>query len=66
MAKDLVNKRAEARLAMLERLVDASEHLTAQERAELVEWERKHVTGDAKFGTSDWPGWPAVIARLQH
>ena len=51
---------------MLKRLVDASEHLTAQERAELVEWERKRVTGDAKFGTSDWPGWPAVIARLQH
>jgi hypothetical protein len=56
----------DAQLANYERIIKAATSLSEQEKAELKEWERKHVTGDGKFASSDWPGWNAVIARTSH
>ena len=49
-----------------ERIATLLPKLTEAERKDLQDWERKHVTGDGKFSSSDWPEWPAVIKRLQN
>ncbi|MCZ8254465.1 MAG: hypothetical protein O9327_02135 [Polaromonas sp.] len=53
-------------LLTAERMVALSSRMTQEEKDELLAWEREHVTGDGKFGTTDWPGWKAVVARLTH
>jgi len=49
-----------------ERLAVLNENLTADERAELIAWEKANVKGDGVTATTDWPGWQAVIARVSH
>jgi hypothetical protein len=36
------------------------------EKEALAEWEKAHVTGSGDYGTSDWPGWDAIISRIPH
>ena len=38
-------------------------HMTPAERAELEAWERDNLDGHS-VGSSDWPGWRRVIARV--
>lgn len=54
------------KLAQLERIAAAEPHMTASEKELLATWERHNVTGDGRYGTSDWPGWAAVLARTGH
>lgn len=56
----------DAQFARYERIIKAATALTEQERADLTEWERRNVTGDGKFATSDWPGLDAAIKRISH
>lgn len=56
----------DAQLVKYERIIKAATALSEQEKADLTEWERGHVTGEGKFATSDWPGWDAVIRRISH
>lgn len=60
------NEKAEAQIARYERIIKAGTVLTGAEKSALVEWEKKHVTGDGEFGTSDWPGWEPIISRISH
>lgn len=53
-------------LAKIERVIEASMIMTPQEKAELHDWERRHIRGDGTVGTSDWPGWANIIKRLSH
>lgn len=49
-----------------ERIVNVTPRMSASELSALRAWELEKVTGDGKFGTSDWPGWRAVFMRLAH
>jgi len=40
--------------------------LTEAEQDDLQNWEREYVTGDGSSSSSDWPGWAAVIKRLEN
>lgn len=40
------------------RMVAAAAKLTPEQRADLEEWEQKNL---GEHGTSDWPGWEALI-----
>ncbi|PPS60243.1 hypothetical protein [Pseudomonas sp. BRM28] len=60
------NEKVEAQIARFERIIKATMVMTEAEKTALAEWEKKHVTGTGEFGTSDWPGWEAVIARISH
>lgn len=53
-------------LLTMERLVTMYAQMSELEKNELAAWERANVTGDGAFGTSDWPGWKAVVDRLSH
>jgi len=55
-----------AQLARYERTITAATVMTEQEKSELTEWEKIHVTGDGRFGTSDWPGWDQIVSRISH
>lgn len=57
---------AERHLLTFERLLKAHEAMTEAEKAELHAWETQYVTGDGEFARTDWPGWPAVIARISN
>ncbi|SFF32545.1 hypothetical protein [Paracidovorax wautersii] len=48
-----------------ERMLSMHPKMTEQERNALAEWERVNL-GPCGKGTSDWPGWSAVCARLCH
>lgn len=50
----------------IERMISVQGQMSDKERAELSLWEKSKVTGDGLYATSDWPGWPAVIRRLQN
>lgn len=52
-------------LASYERMIEMTQQLTPEEREALAVWERANL-GDGITGTSDWPGWDAVFARLSH
>lgn len=56
----------EVQLARYERIIKAAVVMTDREKAELAEWEKTHLTGDAPAATSDWPGWVAIINRISH
>ncbi|MDU4254516.1 hypothetical protein [Pseudomonas sp.] len=62
----MASEQIEAQIARYERMVKAATVMTDQEKAALAEWEKTHVTGNGDFGTSDWPGWEAVISRISH
>lgn len=53
-------------IARYERIIKAATIMTEVEKEALVEWEKVHVTGSGDFGTSDWPGWNGLIARITH
>lgn len=53
-------------LLTFERMAQLSQQMTPEEQAELISWEKEFVTGDGAYGTSDWPGWNKVFARLNH
>jgi len=50
----------------VERIVHLSDKMTGAEKKALKKWEKNHVTGDGTYGTSNWPGWKQLIARLSH
>lgn len=56
----------DSQLARYERIIKAATVMTDREKAELAEWERRHVTGAGPYATSDWPGWSAIINRISH
>lgn len=56
----------EGQIARYERIVKAATAMTEEEKKDLNEWEKTHVTGDGEFGTADWPGWDPIIARISH
>lgn len=60
------DEKVEAQIARYERIIKAATVMGDAEKIELAEWEKKHVTGTGELGTSDWPGWEAVIARISH
>jgi hypothetical protein len=62
----MLNKKIKSSMALLERIAAAGKIMTKEEEITLLNWEKAHVTGGGEFATSDWPGWPAVIARLSH
>lgn len=37
--------------------------LSAEERADLEQWDREYVDGGARVSTSDWPGWEKHIGK---
>jgi hypothetical protein len=53
-------------VANYERLIALHGVMTESEKKALAEWERKHVDGSGKYGTSDWPGWTVIAARHAH
>lgn len=56
----------EGQIAWYERIVKAAMVMTDAEKEELAKWEAECVKGDGEVGTSDWPGWEAVVARISH
>ncbi|EKY4113656.1 TPA: hypothetical protein ACGW3M_001004 [Pseudomonas aeruginosa] len=61
-----VKPSTESHLARYERIVKAALVMTEAEKELLAKWEAEYVKGDGEFGTTDWPGWPQVIARITH
>ncbi len=55
-----------AERSVMERMLKTYESMTDTEKHDLHAWEAKWVTGSGEFGSSDWPGWAAVHARLAH
>lgn len=52
-------------LLTIERIVTLHPKMSETEKQALAEWERTNL-GDGVTGTTDWPGWREVIARLSH
>lgn len=49
----------------VERMLSVYPKMTEDEQKALAEWEQSNLGAGGK-GTSDWPGWSAVCARLSH
>lgn len=49
----------------IERILAMAPKMTETEQKALHEWEGVNL-GPGGLGTSDWPGWADVSARLQH
>lgn len=49
----------------LDRIMAMHPMMTDSEKHALNEWERVNL-GSGEKGTSDWPGWKDVFARLSH
>lgn len=49
----------------VERILAMQAKMTDVEKRALAEWERDHL-GQGDKGTTDWPGWRDVYARLSH
>lgn len=49
----------------VERIMAMHPRMTAGEKQALVEWEKVNLGSGGK-GTTDWPGWTDVNARLSH
>jgi len=49
----------------VERIMAMHPKMTDEEREALAQWERENLDG-ASVGTTDWPGWRAVVERLSH
>jgi len=52
-------------LLTVERMLSMIPNLTPDEKAELEAWEKVNLGSGGK-GTTDWPGWTAVVSRLSH
>lgn len=57
---------AARQLLSFDRMLQAHALMTPAEKAAFATWESRFVIGDGAFGTTDWPGWSAVIARLSN
>lgn len=57
---------AARQLLSFDRMLQAHALMTPAEKAALATWESRFVIGDGALGTTDWPGWPALIARLSN
>ncbi|APC19498.1 hypothetical protein BLL42_27585 (plasmid) [Pseudomonas frederiksbergensis] len=62
----MTNESIDAQIARFERIIKAATVMSKQEKVALAEWEKTNVTGSGDFGTSDWPGWEAIISRISH
>lgn len=49
----------------VERILAMHPKMTEGEKQKLAEWEKVSL-GSGEKGTTDWPGWADVIARLSH
>jgi len=49
----------------VERMLAMHPKMTEDERNALAAWEQANL-GKGDKGTSDWPGWSTVSARLSH
>ena len=49
----------------VERILTMHPRMSESERQALSEWERINL-GSGEKGTTDWPGWADVCARLSH
>lgn len=49
----------------VERILAMHPRMTESERQALAEWEEENL-GSGDKGTTDWPGWSDVYARLSH
>jgi len=49
----------------VERIMAMHPKMTDEERDALAQWEHDHLDG-ASVGTTEWPGWRAVVERLSH
>lgn len=49
----------------MERIMQAHSQMTTDEIATLKAWEKENL-GKGTLGTTDWPGWAAIIARISH
>lgn len=56
---------ATSAIARYERIIKAATIMTEAEKEALAAWEKLHVSGNGDNGTSDWPGWDAVISRTE-
>lgn len=61
-----MKKSTETQLARYERILNAATVMTDQEKSDLLDWEKKNLTGDGLVATSDWPGWESIIHRMSH
>ena len=57
---------SQKQLLSFERLLQAHASMTPAENTAFTAWESRFVVGDGAYATTDWPGWPAVIARLSN
>jgi hypothetical protein len=53
-------------MALFEQIVAAYSRMNSTEKQAFLSWEQLYVTGDGRFGSSDWPGWRSVLRRLSH
>lgn len=49
----------------VERILAMHPKMTEGEKQALAEWEEVSL-GSGEVGTTDWPGWADVFARLSH
>ncbi len=49
----------------IEHILSMHTKMTADEKNALIEWERTNCGSGGK-GTTEWPGWKVVSARLSH
>jgi hypothetical protein len=52
-------------LLTVERILTMHPCMTDEEQQALRAWEQANLPSQT-VGSSDWPGWPAVVARLGH
>lgn len=49
----------------VERMLSMIPQMTSEEKMALDAWEKDNL-GEGGKGTTDWPGWSDVAARLSH
>lgn len=49
----------------VERILAMHPNMTEAEKLALADWEAANL-GSGDLGTTDWPGWSDVYARLSH
>lgn len=52
-------------LLTVERMLAMQPKMTEEEKQALADWEKVNL-GPGGKGTTDWPGWASVCARLSH
>jgi HNH endonuclease len=62
MRRSVIGERMEI-YAYYGQMVAISKLLPPEEQADLERWDKAMITGDGRYGTSDWPGWAKYIGR---